>query len=1096
MNLRINPPDQIQRRTILEDLDSSILVEAAAGTGKTTSIVGRMVMLLASGNATIDKIAAVTFTRKAAAELADRFQKALQNQVNECNPHQRRRLEQALLSLDRCFIGTIHSFCGRLLKERPLEAGLPVDFEEIDEQADQNIRSQAWNDFVERTYRLQEPFLAELEEIGIQLEDLGASFYMLCDYEDVEEWPTDQVFMPELEPVIAELERMVSHIEQLLEKIPNQIRKDDLLTVYERVALTFRQASNIRSTHQLMDVLSQFKFKKGRTGLWSSEIGNLKEEQERLRDFTERVAEPLLEKWREHRYAPIMRVLLSARECYRATKLKLCKLNFQDLLLYSARLLRENPAVRTHFRKRFTHILVDEFQDTDPVQAEVLLFLTADNPYETNWKKCRPARGSLFLVGDPKQSIYRFRRADIITYNDVKRIVLESGGKIISLSTNFRTVDPLIDWVNGFFSKRFAQLPPETSPSYVALDKIIGEPKQGALSGIRVLRLSQEDGRNLSRSELDARHIASIIRHALDSGMEAPFRSAVNGKMEYRPVEPADFLIITPRLKHLHVYAKALQDFEIPYEVTGSATVNQSEEVLLLYSVIHCLTEPHNAVAVLGVLRSPLFGMSDVRLHDFKRKGGSFSFESDVPNDLDDQTAAEFSYAFTRLRVYRSWLVNLPLVAAVEKILEDSGLLVRAALGSGGNLQAGAVFKTLEWLRKACRTAVTVHDLLDALRVLVNQVQPQDAVPAMTQRGSVARLMNLHKVKGLEAPIVFLADPSGSFEHEPLIYIDRMGDKVRGYFAVHIKQGIGNHAVILAKPVGWKEHAKRESDFVRAEFLRLLYVAATRAGCLLSISRVEGKSRSSNKHLWAMFSEALNDAPEWPSSFQQQRMRDSAKSEVTETEVRDMELNLRSQWQSFTTPSYCSYGVKSRTVVSEDLSGVMREREQGVLWGMAIHALLERAMLQGDLDLERAATRVLTEVGLGMEHLPSCIDTVHRVVSSELWKRAKNSSRILVETPFQILTNLDEKRPSQAPTILKGIIDLLFEEDNAWVLVDYKTDSIPEASLDMLVGKYRDQVMAYSRAWTEITGQSVKEQGLYFTHFNRYVTLTTDWDAE
>ncbi|MGB9617901.1 MAG: UvrD-helicase domain-containing protein, partial [Desulfomonilaceae bacterium] len=467
MKSLLAPPDQIHRDAILEDLGSTILVEAAAGTGKTTSIVGRMTRLLAEGVAEVERMAAVTFTRKAAAELADRFHRTLQAEASRSVAQEKNRLERAILSLDRCFIGTIHSFCGRLLRERPLEAGLPLDFEEIDEQEDQRIRSRVWEDFVEHTYRSQDPMLGRLEDLGLQLEDLAASFLAICDYEDVEEWPAEEVVMPDLEPGIVELEALVAHIEPLVRDFPDDSRKDDLITAYERVVLAFRQAPRIRSAPQLMDVLSQFKAVKSAPRYWPGGQKQARAELERLNNFIERVAGPLLKQWRECRYSSVMEVLLSALRWYRARKLELCKLNFQDLLLYTARMLQKNPSIRRYFKKRYSHILVDEFQDTDPIQAEVLFYLTADDPCETDWKKCRPTPGSLFVVGDPKQSIYRFRRADIITYNEVKRIIAETGGRIITLSANFRTVGPLIDWVNDFFPARFAEQPPGTSPSYV-----------------------------------------------------------------------------------------------------------------------------------------------------------------------------------------------------------------------------------------------------------------------------------------------------------------------------------------------------------------------------------------------------------------------------------------------------------------------------------------------------------------------------------------------------------------------------------------------------------------------------------------------------
>jgi ATP-dependent helicase/nuclease subunit A len=1084
MKSLLAPPDQLQRDAILKELGSTILVEAAAGTGKTTSIVGRMVRLLAAGVATVDRIAAVTFTRKAAAELADRFHRVLQVEASRAAGQEKTRLERAILSLDRCFIGTIHSFCGRLLRERPLEAGLPIDFEEIDEQEDQRIRSRVWQDFVEDAYWSQDPILGRLEDLGLQLEDLAASFQTICDYQDVEEWPAEQLAMPDLEPAVMELEAMVDHIEPLVRDFPDDSPKDPLITVFERVVLAFRQAPHIRSAPQLIDVLSQFKPVKNAPRTWPWGQEQAKAELARLTDFIEQVSAPLLKKWREYRYPVVIEALLSALDRYSTKKLELCKLNFQDLLLYSARMLQKNPTIRKYFKKRYTHILVDEFQDTDPIQAEVLLYITADDPCETDWRKCRPVPGSLFVVGDPKQSIYRFRRADIITYEQVKEIVRESGGRIIPLSANFRTVGPLIDWVNDFFSKRFAEQPQGTSPSYVALQKVLPEPKPGSLCGIRTLRVSPDKDGQRSAIEVDAHRIASIIRSLLDEKIEIPIKPA-NGSGAYRAVEPGDFLVITPRLKHLHLYAKALQELDIPHEVTGSATVNETEEVLILHSVVSSLVEPHNPVAFLAVLRGPLFGLSDHQLYDFKTKGGVFSFESEPPQDLDPPTAQLFSDAFARMQRYRSWLVHLPMIPALEKIVEDVGLLIHAAVDTGGNLKAGALFKTLEWLRKSSPRLLTANDAREALYALVTKTQTHDAIPAMTISGSAVRLMNLHKVKGLEAPIVFLADPSGSFDKPPLIHIDRSGSKVRGYFAVHSAQPMGNNPEIFAQPVDWDQYAQRESDFQRAEFLRLLYVAATRAGCLLTISQLDkGKKR----HPWVMFSDALEEAPEWAGPFQQDRGRAATvPEEIPGDEALRVRAELRQKWECVTRPSYQSSGVKERAVVSDDIP--LAAQDQGTQWGTAIHALLEAAMARHGIDLEQAARTVLTQIGMDVELLPSCIDAVQKVMSSRLWVRAKQSRRVMTEIPFQMCVTDSADSSASQPLILKGVIDLVFQEDDGWVLVDYKTDRIPETSLEQFVEKYRGQVLAYAEAWASITQQGVKEKGLYFTHLDSYVVL-------
>ena len=194
------PPDHRERLLILSDLDATMLVEAAAGTGKTTILIGRMVALLAEGKSAIETMAAVTFTRKAATELRARFQLELERAFRQSGGRRRERLAAALSGIDRCFIGTIHSFCGRLLRERPVEAGVDVMFGEMDETEDRLLRQTAWNSYVARLYAEDNPILQELEDVGVEIGRLRGAFMKLADYPDVEEWPAEKIDLPDLNP--------------------------------------------------------------------------------------------------------------------------------------------------------------------------------------------------------------------------------------------------------------------------------------------------------------------------------------------------------------------------------------------------------------------------------------------------------------------------------------------------------------------------------------------------------------------------------------------------------------------------------------------------------------------------------------------------------------------------------------------------------------------------------------------------------------------------------------------------------------------------------------------------------------------------------
>ncbi|MBU4194792.1 MAG: UvrD-helicase domain-containing protein, partial [Actinobacteria bacterium] len=500
-------PDAGQRELVRKELDRNIMVEAAAGTGKTTCMIDRMVALLDCGRCEdIRTLAAVTFTRKASAELRSGFQVRLEKAARDSSGDREENLGRALAGVEQCFIGTIHSFCARLLRERPVEAGVDIAFEDIDEAADARLRSEAWAEYTSGLY-VRDPggILDGLERYGMHLGDLEGAFIRFAEYPDVDEWPLGEVEadLPGVSEALREMEEYVAHMRALAPLLPDDTGNDTLIDEYRRLprVLAHCTPEQLQQPARFMEVLSRFN--RGVTlvqKVWTRDEAFTREEAKaeraRWEGFRESVARPLVDAWLEKRYELALRVMFAAREVYDEARRERGVLNFQDLLMKAAGLLRENPNVREYFRKRFTHILVDEFQDTDPIQAEIFLLLTAGDTREKDWRECRPRPGSLFVVGDPKQSIYRFRRADIVIYNEVKRIIREDGLEA-RLSVNFRSVGDIIDWVNGVFEpygeddesprgsmRRFPARGSDESPGYVPLDEGRAGGSAGDLSGV------------------------------------------------------------------------------------------------------------------------------------------------------------------------------------------------------------------------------------------------------------------------------------------------------------------------------------------------------------------------------------------------------------------------------------------------------------------------------------------------------------------------------------------------------------------------------------------------------------------------------------
>ncbi|MFO8009142.1 MAG: UvrD-helicase domain-containing protein, partial [Candidatus Brocadiia bacterium] len=343
------PPDHAQRRRILEELDTTMLVEAAAGTGKTTSMVGRMVALLREGKCDIDTLAAVTFTRKAAAELRARFQVELERAAREAQGEAKQRLARAQERAERCLIGTIHSFCARLLRERPIEAGVGLVFHEMEKDEDLRLRDEAWSRYVARLFADDADSLTELRELGLEIGQLRDSFVMFGTYPDVNTWPAPDVDMGNLDGGRRSLEQYVAHMEELIPTFPVERGTDELMSAYERVERLARDR-DLGRTPELLEVLALFKSsQRANQGAWPGGQEQGRREVARWRGFAETTAQPLVRRWQARRYATVMRILAEAAAVYDRLRAESGRLNYQDLLVCAARLLCDQPPIRRYF---------------------------------------------------------------------------------------------------------------------------------------------------------------------------------------------------------------------------------------------------------------------------------------------------------------------------------------------------------------------------------------------------------------------------------------------------------------------------------------------------------------------------------------------------------------------------------------------------------------------------------------------------------------------------------------------------------------------------------------------------------------------------
>ena len=346
----------------------------------------------------------------------------------------------------------------------------------------------------------------------------------------------------------------------------------------------------------------------------------------------------------------------------------------------------------------------------------------------------------------------------------------------------------------------------------------------------------------------------------------------------------------------------------------------------------------------------------------------------------------------------------------------------------------------------------------------------------------LCELMNLHQAKGLEAPVVFLADPTGESSHELEVHIDRSEGPARGYMAIYGQRN-GFRRPLLAYPEQWQELKMEEGKFQEAEINRLLYVAATRAGNRLVITQ---RQRSNQRNPWAPLNAHLENCkqlkrPEVIAPFQESLViiGDGEPAEATKA--------VGDRWKKTVERSYILAAAKAISV-SGSVKGPTTG-EHGTEWGTVIHAILEAAMRDSHANFHDLAYASLQHEGLDPALADEVIAVVQSVMNSEIWKRAQASDHRLIEVPFQLLMPTDSADVNALPTLLRGVIDLAFHEPKGWVIVDYKTDARPMSHVPSLVEHYRGQVETYADAWRSMTGESVAEKGLYFTHVGAYSTV-------
>ena len=1043
------PVDQAARDRIVSDLDTNILVEAGAGSGKTKSLVDRMLSHVERGTA-VERLAAVTFTRKAAAELRERFESELERRLREApeGSERRARLAQAREHLDRSFIGTIHSFAARLLREHPLEAGIDPAFEEIGEEEWPEIRQSFWNRWLERERRSGGGTLEALRERGIDPRALFEGFQEVVRYPDVE-FPAPAVAPPDCVKCRQRLRTLLARTHanmppeepgdgwDKLQRVVRRLSRLDRITDWEEMP-QFCEALATISASSIAVVQKRW-----------LDRATAKQLGAEWKDFFERDIAVVLRTWREHRYHFVMRALRAAADDFARERRATGRLGFEDLLLGSVALLRDTPRIRRSLGERYRHLLVDEFQDTDPIQAE-LCFLLASPPEEGNdWRQVAPRAGSLFVVGDPKQSIYRFRRADIQTYELVKQRMTACGA-VLTLVENFRSVKPVEDLVDGYFRTAFPSVATNRQAAFAPLRTRNGA---AGADGVYVYPVAPAANNKEEILAACSEAVASWIEARIGAGSCAP----------------GDVLILAYNKASLHAYARALALRNIPATVAGGAAV-QDLELRELIVVLRALADPANPVAVAAALEGLFFGCSPADLYEIRRAGVELSIAH-----RPERSAATAEHGLARLHEWWIAAQRARPDMLVERILDDAGILAYAAGQPLGDSRAGALLRLVDTLRGDHGRGLTLSGAIETIESL-REAEGGDA-SLLPGRTDAVRVMNLHKAKGLEAPIVILAAPVKEWEHPINAHVLReaTGRAVGGLRICWKKSE--RETEIVAQPVGWVEMEAAESEFLRAEKERLRYVAATRARRELVIASLQFHGAHGpvpDLSFWSPLSAAAGRTGSVLAMPRTQAPGRRA-AKVTAAELAGRIAVANGKRAAASRPAFAVTTVTESAKTERELNRAYDLRPSGGLgagWGRALHRSLE-GMVRGRRG---ASLSAFVRAVARDEHLAPDDDTLAETVARLIgvldsirgtreWAELERSATRLVECPVVRVT-----RDGTRERVVEGVADAVMGAGEGWTVLDWKSDEVTDEAWEARREAYERQVGLYAEMFGALTG--------------------------
>jgi ATP-dependent helicase/nuclease subunit A len=1129
----IELPDARDRQVAIATFDRNLVVTAGAGTGKTTLLVDRLVHLLLRNPdpLKITEIVALTFTNKAAEEMKLRLRQRLQafldieldrQPANEVEDKTQKNIEaliacyqlskdeldnrvhDALRNMERSDIGTIHSFAANLLRLYPLEAGVDPQFHEDDGAEFDRLFDEQWDLWLDQELSLRNSHAEDWRKIlpRWQLDQIKALAKSIST-ENVDLRPDldgRNAIPAALRDWLAKLEGQAA---ELIERHPEDRLNEKLVRAARAVLGEFLKAGRRSETLKRESaLLSEKSISRNLKGWQPDDIAKAQELVRAAKGIVGVDGDLTGLLWR---------LLVSYAEDFRERFIREGHLSFDGLLVRARNLVRDQDHVRADLKRRYRTILIDEFQDTDPIQYEILLYLAEQQGTSAkDWRKVKLTPGKVFVVGDPKQSIYAFRRADIEAYLEVvEKIIKAQNGVECRLTTNFRSNAAILDVVNGAF-ETLIHAQDGVQPPYIAIHPAPGRITAPSQTPKLLVRKIVTEDKAIDAET--ARHLEgeSLARWLKDQVLGKT--TILNARGDTVHAQPKDVAILLRKLTDIHDYLEPLRRQGIRYVVEGERHFYAAKEIIDAVNLLRAVENPHDRLALVGVLRSPLGGLTDQQIYELHRQNLlDYRTAANLRGKDFPPTLAELYDALARLHGETR---TMPIGAAVAHVFATLPVELLAACYFHGEQAVANLQKLAQQAELLGREGLTT--LKEAIRQLeqrVLDVKDEGESALAEENLDAVRIMSIHKAKGLEFPIVILAGCQTGIEGRHSADAEAMFDWSTGLTGLRIGSISDLSGLYIAEKTRLRNAEEQK---------RLLYVAMTRARENLIISCAPSSRRSSGSFL-SMLDGALNDsiadaeasktinvgngtveievvsesltAPSrTKASFKRGKETPNWKSFIDAWARRTAAYEKAQQAAPFLTPTLLKRQEEASTEAGSKLNGQNFQQTPALVVGDLTHRFLQNWQFasevknfEGQLD-DFIAHTLSSEFESSRREIEfELLNIFQAFFRSQAYAELAGSRILGREVPFLMPWN---------GQIMEGVIDLIYERNGLLYAADYKTDRITKDQLAEGAARYRHQAEIYSQAVKQSLGRELAAFKIIFLRLGEAVESGADKNTE